>query len=361
MQAKQRATLGACAVLAAALAGCSGDDEGGSGNGDNMFGNADPNGNRPDLSEGVNAGTGPTGDGCADGIARTSRVTPRVILVVDGSCSMSTDYPASGESAKQCTNNQGSRWAALRDALVGDNGVVRQLENIVEFGLVVYGTQPECPLTSDPIEPGLGNFGEIDDVLGNTPPGMFTPTGVALDWVYENLIEGDEADSELGPEIVILATDGEPNSCGEATTNYQPSVDALNKGTGLGVTTYVISLANAEGEFHNHLQELANIGGGGNAQLYEPTTPQQLSDNLMSLVGGAVNCDVALNGRITPGEECEGTVRLNGEELECNGDDGWSIIDSRHIRLEGEACDQLMSTASGNVEAFFPCGVFMVD
>jgi hypothetical protein len=325
-----------------------------------MFGNADPNGNRPDLSGG-NAGSPPTGDGCADGIARTSRVTPRVILVVDGSCSMSTDYPASGESATECTNNDNSRWAALRNALVGQNGIVRQLEGVVEFGLVVYGTQRECPLTSDPIEPGIGNFNEIDGVLGDEPPGQYTPTGAALDWVYENLIIGDEADSERGPELVILATDGEPNSCGDANTNYQPSIDALNKGTGMGVTTRVISLANAAGEFHDHLQQLADIGGGPGSQLYEPTTPQQLADNLASLVGGAVNCDVALNGRITPGQECEGRVTLNGDELECNGDDGWTIIDSRHIRLQGEACEQLMSTASGNVEAFFPCGVFMVD
>jgi hypothetical protein len=358
MQAKQRATLGACVVLAAALAGCSGDDEGGSGNGDNMFGNADPN-NRPDLGD--QAGNGATQGGCADGLARTSRVTPRVILVVDGSCSMSTDYPASGESATQCTNNRNSRWAALRDALVGQNGVVRRLEGVVEFGLVVYGTQRECPLTSDPIEPRLGNFDAIDGVLGGTPPGQFTPTGAALDWVYDNLILGDEADSEAGPEIVILATDGEPNSCGDANTNYQPSVDALNKGTGMGVTTRVISLANAAGEFHDHLQQLADIGGGPGSRLYEPNTPEELAADLEGLVGGAVNCDVALNGRITPGMECVGTVKLNGETLECNGDNGWTLIDQRHIRLQGDACDQLMSTASGNVEAFFPCGVFMVD
>ena len=361
MQAMQRAKLGSCVLLVLALGACSGDDEGGGpSNGDDMFGNADPNGRAGVGGDGT-AGNGPTGDGCADGIARTSRVTPRVILVVDGSCSMTTDYPSSGGSATECRNNQNGRWAALRNALVGQNGVVRRLEGVVEFGLVVYGTQPQCPLTADPIHPELGNFDAIDDALGDRPPGLYTPTGAALDWVFENLIVGEQLDSEAGPEIVILATDGEPNSCGDAETNYQPSVDALMKGQSLGVTTYVVSLANASGEFHDHLQQLAAIGGGANARLYEPNTPEQLAADLELLVGGAVNCDVALNGRIQPGMECEGRVTLNGQTLECRGADGWVAIDARHIRLQGAACEQLMSTASGQVEAFFPCGVFMVD
>ena len=362
MQAKQRARLGACVVLALSLAGCSGDDDGGSsGGGDDMFGNANPNNRSGSGAEGQ-AGSGrEPGSGCADGVARTSRVTPRVILVVDGSCSMTTDYPSSGESATECRRNEGGRWSALRNALVGQNGVVRRLEGVVEFGLVVYGTQPECPLTADPINPGLGNFRAIDSAISDQPPGMYTPTGAALDWVYENMIIGEQLDSDAGPEIVILATDGEPNSCGDAQTNYQPSVDAVMKGQGLGVTTYVVSLANAAGEFHDHLQQLADIGGGAGSRLYEPNSPEQLAADLELLVGGAVNCDVALNGVIQTGMECQGEVTLNGEPLECNGDNGWVLIDSRHIRLQGEACNRLMSTAAGQVEANFPCGVFMVD
>src|SRR5262245_5908529 len=58
-------------------------------------------------------------DRCVEGSANASRVTPRVILVLDGSCSMSTDYPANGEeSSSECTSNPGGRWTALRNALV---------------------------------------------------------------------------------------------------------------------------------------------------------------------------------------------------------------------------------------------------
>ena len=360
MQGNELAKLLRCVAVMLAVTGCSGDDEGGSDNGGvDPFGNANQ------------AGTGSGGDdddddgpgGCADGLARTSRVTPRVILVVDGSCSMSTDYPSSGgQSATECDNNENSRWSALRGALLdGQNGVVTRLADVIEFGLVVFGTQPECPITGNPLDPALGNYQAIERAFSQRPPGMFTPTGAALDWVFENMIRGEQLDSDDGPEIIILATDGEPNSCGDAQTNYQPSLDALMKGQSLGVTTYVISLANAQGDFHNHLQELAVLGGGANARLYEPTTPEQLAADLSQLIGGAVGCDVALNGVITPGMECSGSVKLNGEELECNGDDGWVLTDSRHIRLQGAACERLMATSSGLLEADFPCGVFMVD
>jgi hypothetical protein len=359
MQSNELAKLLGCAVIAIAVAGCSGDDEGGSDNGgEDIFGNANQAGTGGDDDDDDDDGNS---NGCADGLARTSRVTPRVILVVDGSCSMSTDYPASGQSATECDNNPNSRWSALRNALLGDQGVVTRLADVIEFGLVVFGTQPECPITGNPLDPVLNNDEAIERAFSQAPPGMYTPTGAALDWVYENMIRGQRLDSDDGPEIVILATDGEPNSCGDAQTNYQPSVDALMKGQGLGVTTYVISLANAAGEFHDHLQQLATLGGGANARLYEPGTPEELAADLGSLIGGAVGCDVALNGVITPGMECAGSVTLNGDELECNGDDGWVLIDSRHIRLQGDACERLMSTSSGLLQANFPCGVFMVD
>jgi hypothetical protein len=358
MQSNELARLLGCAVIAIAVAGCSGDDEGGSDNGgEDIFGNANQAGTGGDDDDDDDG----TSNGCADGLARTSRVTPRVILVVDGSCSMSTDYPASGQSATECDNNPNSRWSALRNALLGDQGVVTRLADVIEFGLVVFGTQPECPITGNPLDPVLNNDRAIEQAFSQAPPGMYTPTGAALDWVYDNMIRGQRLDSNDGPEIVILATDGEPNSCGDAQTNYQPSVDALMKGQGLGVTTYVISLANAAGEFHDHLQQLATLGGGASARLYEPGTPEELAADLGQLIGGAVGCDVSLNGVITPGMECAGSVTLNGDALECNGDDGWVLIDSRHIRLQGDACEQLMSTSSGLLEANFPCGVFMVD
>jgi hypothetical protein len=283
---------------------------------------------------------------------------------------MSTDYPANGAaSASECKANPKGRWAALRNALIDpQNGVVPKLQNIVQFGLVVFGTQPKCPIPGEPVTPALNNLAKIQPMIPTVQPGMYTPTGPALDWVYDNLIVQNQPDGNLGPQIVILATDGEPNSCGggaggrqQVTTNYQPVIDAVNKGTMKGVTTYMISLADAAGTFHDHLQELANLGNpsaNGAAKLYTPGSPQELEDALGQLVGGAVGCDIALNGTIATGSECDGTVTLNGAALGCNKPDGWKLIDESHIRLQGAACTKLKDQ-NGAVEAKFPCSVFV--
>lgn len=313
------------------------------------------------------SGTGGLPTGCAEGTVRASRVTPRVILLLDGSCSMSTDYPSrGGQSASMCTDNPNGRWSALRNALLGNNGIVTRLEGLVEFGLVVFGTQPMCPITADPIMASLNNAAAIQGAVGNTPPGMFTPTGAALDYVYRNLIEPTRPDSDMGPQIVLLATDGEPNSCDDAQTNYQPSIDAANYALSQGITTYVVSLANSQGEFHDHLQQLANLGKGmdansGTAKLYEPDTPEQLAADLELLIGGAIGCDIALNGEVNPNAACQGSVTLNGQPIACNDPNGWMLVDSRHIRLQGSACDQLMRDMNVSLKADFACSIFDPD
>lgn len=328
-----------------------------------------------DNPELVDAGVGPgsfhdaglSDDSCAQGQIDVPRVAPKVVLVLDGSCSMSTDYPSSGgQSASRCVSSEGSRWGALRRALLDPNaGVVTRLAGVVEFGLVVFGTQPSCPLTADPITPAINNLAAIEGSIGQAPPGMFTPTGAALDYVYNNLIEPVTPDTDMGPQIVVLATDGEPNSCDDPETNYGPSVQASQLGMQLGVTTYVISLANAQGEFHDHLQELANLGAGmnagGTAKLYEPSTPEELAADLELLIGGAVGCDIALNGDVDPNAACQGQVTLNGQPIACEDPNGWTLIDSRHIRLQGAACDQLMRDMTVALAASFPCTVFDPD
>lgn len=310
-------------------------------------------------------------DRCVEGSANAARVTPRVILVLDGSCSMSTNYPSNGdESASECTSNQNGRWAALRNALLDpQTGVVPQLQHLVQFGLVVYGTNGTCPIPQGhtPVRPAMNNLDAITMNMPQVQPGMYTPTGPALDWVYENMIEEYSPDGNTGPQIVILATDGEPNSCegitGRRGGNYAPSVSAVRRGTEKGVKTYVISLADATGAFHEHLQELADLGNpdaGGSAQLYEPSSPAELSQDLQTLVGGAIGCDIALSGSLEPGFECMGTVTVNGTPVQCNDPNGFAAIDPRHIRLQGNACSALMDR-NAVVEAKFPCSSFSPD
>ena len=311
-------------------------------------------------------------DSCVNGRVRAIPIPPKVVLVLDGSCSMSTDYPANGaQSASRCTRNAGGRWAALRTALIGPQGVVPKLEDAIAFGLVVYGTQPRCPIPGEPVTAALGNLARIQASFPQVQPGMNTPTGPALDWVYENMITAPRPGPRGAPQIVILATDGEPNSCGGigfglggTETNYQPSIDAVKKGTAKGATTYVISLAAATGPFHDHLQALANLGdpgAKGSAKLYEPASPDQLEEALDTLAAAALSCEIELGGSILLDRACEGVVTLGGKPLVCNDPDGWAPIDERHIRLQGTACAQLQADTSESVEANFACTGFRPD
>jgi hypothetical protein len=241
----------------------------------------------------------------------------------------------------------------------------------VEFGLVVYGTERRCPIPIQPVTAALGNLAQIQAGLPEVQPGMYTPTGPALDWVYDNMIEAEGPDARGASQIVILATDGEPNSCGGGgfglgggMTNYRPSIDAVKKGTLKGATTYVISLADATGPFHDHLQELANLGNpaaNGAAMLYEPVSPDQLAATLNSLTLAAVSCEIELNGSILIDRACDGKVKLDGVELGCNDPNGWKALDERNIRVQGTACEKLRSSHEATIEASFACTGFRPD
>jgi hypothetical protein len=380
-----RRTAAALCIAVLMVSGCSSKKtSGGSGN----LGGSNPFSNAPSLTGGgagssgikgsgstvgnSSTGVGLPGGSCAEGRAQASRVVPRVVLLVDGSCSMSSDYPSTGQDANRCMNNANGRWAAIRKALIDpNNGVVTQLEAGVQFGLAVFGTQPMCPIPGTPVDPALNNLQAITNALPQVQPGMYTPTGPALDWVYQNMFPPAPTGPDQqapGPQILILATDGEPNDCnpmlmaGQMSTNFQPSIDAVTRGAMQGITTYVISLAAGSGQFHDFLQQLATIGARGQMPtLYEPTTPEQLTANIGMLVGGAIGCDVALNGQVLKGRECEGKVTLNGAPLPCNSPDGWVLPDPKHIRLQGKACDTLKTNKNAFVDANFPCGVFAVQ
>ncbi len=44
--------------------------------------------------------------------------------------------------------------------------------------------------------------------------------------------------------------------------------------------------------------------------------------------------------------------------LACEDPNGFTLVDSSHIKLQGTACDQLMMTG-GSVTASFPCAAII--
>lgn len=324
----------------------------------------------------VVAGTAPMEEACTRTRITASRILPTVMIVLDGSQSMEMPYgtPAVDDAGvpDPAAPAPSSRWASLREALVGATGVVPALQGLVKFGLAVYGTMPTCPLPLGVIDPALNNGQAITSGVPATPPGFTTPTGLALDEVVNRLpdpsmvIDGPP----IGPQIILLATDGDPNDCAAAfgipPTNYQPSIDAALKAQAKHLKMYVVSVGRDAAV--THLQEMANIGAdmdrgaSPGAEVYYPEDTATLTATLQALIGAELSCDLTLEGKgVKPGAECTGTVTMSGVPLECNGANGFELKDKLTITLKGTTCETFKSSVDTLIEADFPCEALIVE
>jgi hypothetical protein len=362
-------------------------------------------GNGSKTSAGTTGGGSESGAGgslggadiCADANVQASRVKPWVLFVVDRSGSTAESFPGSS-----------SKWQALYDALMAPGtGVIPTLESVAYFGMVLYdggeqnvagfvntaitsliclipglcpdggvpaaggaggasgdaGPVAECPRLIQ-IPPALNNALAIDTEYRNAGPGGSTPTALALQAAYQIVTDAQQIapDTEQGPQFVILCTDGEPNGCnggGNNNTDYQGPIDAVTAAANNGIKTFVVGIA-VNDAAQQHLDQLAVLGNTG-SPAFSPTSKDELVQKLTEIVGGAVGCQVKLNGTVTPGQECTGEVYLNSVMIECNGPDGWRLADESHIELQGAACDEFLNNTDSILTAGFPCGVFTIE
>lgn len=371
--------------LLVAVAGCSAesDDGSGSGAGSNNFGNSGGAGTTgigsgagagTDTGIGIgSAGTGThSGQGCATADVRAARVTPTIWLVVDGSGSMDEAFGAS------------TRWIALREALMeASTGVVPVLQAAVVWGMVMYdgpidigsfipglfgggagtggGTCPRLVV----VEPMLNNFPNIDPAYPAAPLGGSTPTHKALEAVVTRLQNQPQTLDmpEVGPTYVVLATDGQPNDFCGGTAAADPAgavLAATQTIAATGTPLFVISLAGGDAALQAHLEQVAMAGGTGKPP-FTPMSKDELVQTFQDIIGGAVGCDVRLNGKVTPGSECQGYVNIGGVDLPCNDPNGWRLKDEQTVEITGTWCDAFKADTSAMLHASFPCDVFKPD
>jgi hypothetical protein len=149
-------------------------------------------------------------------------------------------------------------------------------------------------------------------------------------------------------------------------TDYAPSIAAAMKLQAKHLRMYVISVGQDAAK--QHLQEMANLGAGlaqqanPGASVFYPEDPAALSDTLAMLIGKEIPCDVELSGKgVVMGSECMGKVTINGNELPCNGPDGWILKDATHITLQGAACDNFKNATDAMLHAEFPCNALIPE
>lgn len=316
----------------------------------------------PDMGTGGMGGTG-GGNACQSITITPTRSTPNVMFLVDQSGSM-TDPFGGGDN----------RWEAAHSAITD---IVDSLDAVVRFGLTTYTSDggdnnPPCPRLPTQVDFALDN----SPVIGNSsvyPPsypsadGGDTPTGDSIDALM-TIIENDPPPAE-GPTIIVLATDGEPDTCEQANpqNGQAEAVAAAAAAHAADVDVFILSVGDEVGA--SHLQDMANVGVGlaengseGDAPYWVGNNPAELETAFAEIIGGNISCDIQMDKQFdNVTKACaEGDVRLNGNPLDCPSE--WRVKPGADdvIELVGDACDTLKS---GDVTftASFPCGAILVE
>jgi hypothetical protein len=309
---------------------------------------ADPNATLPDGgkrdggSTGGGDGDGGTGN-CGFITLQTAPITPNVILIIDQSSSMDEKF------------GSGTRWTSLRDSLLSDTGLIKELEHVVRFGATFYSAREKempCPMLTE-VQVAIDNF---ENIKAKYPGRTIaeTPTGDSIEAVLKKLPQASPDDRPV-PTIFILATDGEPDRCEELNPQkgQQEALDSVKHAFSLGIRTYIIGVGEEVSDAH--MQEMANTGVGlasGSAPKWRANDDKGLRDALRTIVGGEVGCKVPLKGTVTGGE-CAGTIKINGKAVACSPTEGYQIAGGSAVQLNGTACDAIKK---GEVlSAMFEC------
>ncbi|MGB5682781.1 MAG: vWA domain-containing protein [Polyangiales bacterium] len=322
----------------------------------------------PNVSTGGTGGTGNTD--CQSVTITPTRSIPNVMFLVDQSGSMDATF-GGGEN----------RWEAANTVI---NGIVSTTDSIVRYGLTTYtsdngNANPPCPKLPTQIDFALNNSSNIGD-NGQYPysypssAGADTPTGDSIDALVDN-IQASPPPNE-GPTIIVLATDGEPDSCeypnpstgGERAQARGEAVTAAGASHDAGIDLFVLWVGNLSDNptdpTRSHMQDVANAGINGTGTVYVGDDPGTLSDAFLSIISASISCDVQMDRRFDDKEKAcqDGDVRLDGTPLACSETDGWRVkpgVDDV-IELVGSACDTFKS---GDVtfSASFPCGAIVVE
>lgn len=297
------------------------------------------------------------GDGCAEIHVDLAPVTPTVMLLIDRSGSMVTNSFGGFDT----------RWDAVEDALTNPStGVLWDVEDDIIVGASLYMSDNEvngCPLLETETASAMNAQG-IADLIAENPPyqdDLNTPTAESVAATVASFPDGDN-------RVLILATDGDPDTCEDPNSNGQPGPRTMSENAVVaafdgGIPTFVLSVG-ADTEL-THLERLARAGRGqdlddGDAEPYIATDPDQLVDAFGEIIAGVRSCQIAVDGTVDLDRANEGEVVLNGDVL-TYGDD-WTMDDEDTMRLLGDACDAFLETEEVSLDASFPCGgVVVVD
>lgn len=290
---------------------------------------------------------------CVDLEVGFERVTPTVVLLVDRSGSMTQNF-----------DNGLDRWETLVQTLTDpQSSLINELDSSVRFGMVLYtsnggfgnGPTPrQCPVLTS-VDISIGNFANMSALLTSSEPGGDTPTAESLEAIVAQL----RAFGEAGPKSIVLATDGDPDTCEDPEAHDDDgskarSVAAVTAARAEGIATHVISVGDEVAA--THLKELAVAGAGGDAaaEAFTALDTEGLVNAFGQIIGSVRTCDFTLEATVAAADAPRGTVLVDGEALAFDDPNGWTMPDASTVRLQGEACEAIQADATG-ISMSFPC------
>ncbi len=306
------------------------------------------------------SGTDPTamtasggGDKCPQLQELLLPTVPTIQLVVDGSGSMDEDFEP-----------MVTRWEAMESSLVGGDGVVTELQSQIRFGVSLYRnpqmTTGMCPDVTT-LTPQLDAADEITALLANTQPAGDTPTGESLVIATQTLLD----DMWEGDKVLVLATDGEPDTCENPDAEMGPALkmsravatDAVTAAFDAGIRTFVISVGADVAA--DHLQELANAGlgnqpGDADAPFWVANDTASLVTAFSEIVAGIRPCTFPLSMPLADGLAPTCEVTVNGDAVPYQDANGWDLPDPSTLELAGDSCAQIQ-TGVATVEMTCAC------
>jgi von Willebrand factor type A domain-containing protein len=312
-----------------------------------------------------------------------TRETPDVVFVIDQSasmrCPMNSEVACNQAPDPPPNPPQLTRWDALRNALLEPTGPIAELQDQVNFGLLLYSAESAsgedvCPdFAQVPVAPN--NYETIKTKYLVEQTKEATPTGEALQQAIELLSVPPAPGAKANPKYVILATDGNPNNCfvlGVPSPTVAAEIrkdveDTARAGfTEKGVTTLVIAVGKGLID-PAHLQSLALAGGEGKPAVtqapapgtekyYEVGNEAELIATFDELTKGVRSCVIELDATVDAADAAKGKITLDGQPVAYDDPNGWRLgAGNDKIEFLGESCTKVRA-ASTEIAVAFACG-----
>jgi von Willebrand factor type A domain len=188
----------------------------------------------------------------------------------------------------------GTRWSSITDAL--QTFVTRPEAEGVGVGIQYFGLGISCDaadyaLPEVEIAPLPDNAQAISDSIASHLPIAVTPTGPALEGAIDHASQWQMAHPDH-VVAVVLATDGEPDTCGSTTDSV-----AQTAADGLAAMPSIRSFVIGVGSGLTALDQVAQSGGTDQAFIVDDgqDTTQQLIDALDKIrMRATLPCEYAL-------------------------------------------------------------------